>query len=75
MAAIEAGVETRRSRVLLSVSQGATMGVAEEAMKKSVMPSRPGRRMAGEMFLPNANAQNRQMGKKMPKIKTGGLRK
>lgn len=74
MAVIDAGVETRRSKVLLRVSQGAITGVEEKEMKKSVMPSMPGKRMVGEIFLPNARAQNRQMGKKMPKIKTGGLR-
>ena len=74
MAETEAGVETSRSRVLFIVSQGAITGVAEEAIKKSVMPSRPGKRVGGDMFLPNTNAQKRQTGKKMPKIKTGGLR-
>lgn len=73
MTPMGAGVETRRSRVLVIVSHGAITGVEEEEIKKSVMPSIPGKRAAVEIPLPIANAQKRQMGKKMPKIKTGGL--
>ena len=45
IAGMDAGVETRRSRVLPKVSQGAIMGVDEEEIKNSVIPSRPGNRL------------------------------
>jgi len=47
MEEMEAGVEIRRSSVCIRVSQGATMGLAEDAVKKSVMPTSPGKRRLG----------------------------
>ena len=73
MAAMEAGVEIKRSKVLLMVSHGAMTGVDPEETKKSDIPSIPGKRSIGCIFLPNAKAQNKQTGKNMPKINDGGL--
>jgi len=44
---MEAGVEIRRSSVRIRVSQGVTMGLDDDAVKKSVMPTSPGRSTAG----------------------------
>jgi len=74
MAEIEAGVEIKRSSVRIRVSQGATIGLAEDAVKKSVIPTSPGRSMFGEISLPMAKAKNKQSGKRMPNIKTGAFR-
>jgi len=74
MAETEAGVEIKRSNVRIRVSQGATMGLAEDAVKKSVIPTSPGRSIFGGISLPMANAKNKQSGKRMPNIKTGDLR-
>jgi len=74
IAEMEAGVEINRSSVRIRVSQGATIGLAEDAVKKSVIPTSPGRRTLGGIFLPMANAKNKQRGKRMPNIKTGALR-
>ena len=74
IAEIEAGVEIKRSSVRIRVSQGAMMGLAEDAVKKSVMPTSPGKRTLGGIFLPMANAKNKQSGKRMPNIRTGALR-
>jgi hypothetical protein len=74
MEGIEAGVEIKRSSVRIRVSQGATMGLAEDAVKKTVIPTSPGKRTLGWISLPIANAKNRHSGKRMPKIRTGDLR-
>jgi len=74
MAETEAGVEIKRSSVPIRVSQGATMGVAEDAVKKSVIPISPGRSIFSGISLPIANAKNKQKGKRRPNIKTGDLR-
>ena len=74
MAETEAGVEINRSNVRIRVSQGATIGLAEDAVKKSVIPTSPGRSIFDGISLPMANAKNKQSGKRMPKIKTGDLR-
>jgi len=74
IAEMEAGVEIKRSNVRIRVSQGTTMGLAEEAVKKSVIPTSPGRRTLGWISRPIANAKNKQSGKRMPKIKTGDFR-
>lgn len=74
MAEIEAGVEIKRSSVRIRVSQGTTTGLAEEAVKKSVIAVSPGKSSRGEIFLPMAKAKNKQRGKRMPYIKTGALR-
>ena len=44
---IEAGVETKRSSVRIRVSQGATMGLADDAVKNTVMATSPGKRTPG----------------------------
>ena len=74
MTGTEAGVETRRSSVRIRVSQGATIGLAEDAVKKSVIPTRPGKSIFGGISLPMEKARNRQIGKRMPNIRTGDLR-
>jgi hypothetical protein len=74
IAGIEAGVEINRSSVRIRVSQGATIGLAEDAVKNSVIPTRPGSSILGEIFLPMAKAKNKQSGKRMPKIKTGDFK-
>jgi hypothetical protein len=73
IAGMDAGVETRRSRVLPKVSQGAMMGVDEEEIKNSVIPSKPGNRLWGGISLPNTKAKNKQVGKKKPNMSTGGF--
>ena len=74
IAVMEAGVEIKRSKVLLMVSHGAMTGVDAEETKKSDILSMLGKRSIGDIFLPNAKAQNKQTGKKIPKINAGGLR-
>ena len=74
IAETEAGVEIKRSNVRIRVSQGATMGLAEDAVKKSVIPTSPGKSIFGDISLPTAKAKNKQSGKRMPNIKTGDLR-
>lgn len=74
MEAIEAGVEIRRSSVRIRVSQGAMRGLADEAVKKSVIPTSPGRSTSTGIFLPIAKAKNNARGKRSPNIKTGAFR-
>jgi hypothetical protein len=61
------------SKVLACVSQGATAGDIEVAVKKSTMPSSPGIRNSTVRFLPTAKDKNRKMGKRIPNITTGPL--
>jgi len=61
------------SKVLACVSQGATAGDMEVAVKKSTMPSSPGIRNSTVRFLPTAKDRNRKMGKRIPNMTTGPL--
>jgi hypothetical protein len=62
-----------RSKVLAWVSQGATAGDMEVAVKKSTIPTNPGIRNSKGRFLPMAKDRNRKMGKRIPNITTGPL--
>lgn len=71
---IEIGADTNRSSVFILVSQGAMIGPTEDAVKKSVIPTKPGTREEGSTFLPMEKAKKRKSGKSTPKMRTGALK-
>lgn len=71
---MEAGVETSLSRVFILVSHGVIIGLADEVVKNSVMPIRPGNRTSNGIFLPMEKARKSVRGKNKPNIKTGALK-
>lgn len=72
---IETGVESNLSNVFVLVSHGAINGTTAVEVKKSVIPTSPGRRKFKEKFLPIQKARKRKRDSNIPKIKTGPLRK
>jgi len=67
------GHDMRRSRVLDCASQGTTIGDIEVAVKKSIIPIRPGIMKSTDSCLPMVKDRNRKIGKRIPKIITGPL--
>jgi hypothetical protein len=69
------GVDTRRSRVLIRVSQGVITGPTAEVVKKRVMPSNPGSKNSTERSLPMEKATNKKEGISNPNMMVGPFKK
>jgi hypothetical protein len=69
------GVDMRRSRVLMRVSQGVITGPTADVVKKRVMPSNPGSKNSTERFLPMEKATNRNEGSSNPNMMVGPFMK
>jgi hypothetical protein len=67
------GHDMRRSRVLDWASHGTTIGDTEVAVKKRIIPRRPGSMNSIESCLPIVKERNKKMGKSTPNIITGPL--
>jgi hypothetical protein len=67
------GQDISLSRVLACVSQGATAGEIAVAVKKRIIPKRPGIMKSRLRFLPMAKDRNKNKGRRIPKIITGPL--
>ena len=65
------GQDINLSRVLAWVSQGTTIGDMAVAVKKRIIPRRPGIMKATVRFLPMVKARKRKTGKRRPKMSTG----
>lgn len=73
IAGIDIGADISLSRVFILVSQGAITGTTEVAVKKRVIPTKPGTKKLIGMFLPPEKVRNRKRGVRLPKIRTGPL--
>lgn len=74
MAVMDIGADTNLSKVLFLASQGAITGTTEVAVKKRVIPNKPGTRKSEGTFLPTEKDKNRKMGIRTPKMRTGPLK-
>ncbi len=65
------GQDISRSSVLACVSQGATIGDIEVAVKKRIIPKSPGIMKSMVMCRLMVKERNKKTGKRIPKITTG----
>jgi hypothetical protein len=73
MVSVLIGQDINRSSVLACASQGTTIGDIAVAVKKRIMPNKPGIIKSIVRFLPIVKERNRKIGKSTPKIITGPL--
>jgi hypothetical protein len=71
MVSVLIGQDINRSSVLACASQGTTIGDIAVAVKKRIMPNKPGIIKSIVRFLPIVKERNRKIGKSTPKITTG----
>ncbi len=72
--AIDTGVDTSLSKVLILTSHGVIMGTTAVAVKKMVIAIKPDIKKFMDSSLPTMKAPNKNKGSKIPKITTGPLR-